>query len=189
MKKGKNMALLREDVFCEQDEKTFSNLVQNSLSMRNVKLTFEKIEEKYGWVYIKAKIDNYEFSIKYSSYMTDTADFTEFLSDVCVLKEAKAFVFDNEGSFPIICIQPVDKDNIRFFFAHDYDLFLKNIDYDFSNYKVECDVIINKKEFLQNFYKILYPFTCDYKTDENSNVIFKPEKAKTYLKKIKEYLI
>ena len=63
MKKGKNMALLREDVFGEQDEKTFLNIVQNSLSMRNVKLTFEKIEEKYGWVYIKAKIDNYEFSI------------------------------------------------------------------------------------------------------------------------------
>ena len=183
------MALLREDVFGEQDEKTFLNLVQNSLSMRNVKLTFEKIEEKYGWVYIKAKIDNYEFLIKYSSYMTDTADLMEFLASVCDLKEAKAFVFDNEGSYPIIYIQPTVNENIRFMFTHDYDLFLKNIDYDFSQYKVECDIIVNKKEFLQNFYKILYPFTCDYQTDENSDVIFKPEKAKNYLKKIKEYLV
>lgn len=182
------MPLLDNYVFSEQDENSLQNLINKSTPKTDSKLIFGQIEEKYGWVNIKVKTDDYEFAIKYSSYMTDTADFAEFLANICDLKETKAFVFDYEGSYPIICIQPVDKDNIRFFFANDYDLFLKDIDYDFSQYKVECDIIVNKKEFLQNFYNILYPFTCDYKTDKNSDVIFEPEKAKTYLKKIKKYL-
>lgn len=182
------MPLLDNYVFSEQDEKSLQNLIKKSTPKTDSKLIFGQIEEKYGWVNIKVKTDDYEFAIKYSSYMTDTADFAEFLINVCNLRETKAFVFDYEGSYPIICIQPVDKDNIRFFFAHDYDLFLKDIDYDFSQYKVECDIIVNKKEFLQNFYNILFPFTCDYKTDKNSDVIFEPEKAKNYLNKIKKYM-
>ena len=122
------MPLLDNYVFSEQDEKSLQNLIKKSTPKTDSKLIFEQIEEKHGWVYIKAQIDNYKFSINYSSYMTDIADFAEFLANICDLKETKAFVFDYEGSYPIICIQPVDKDNIRFFFANDYDLFLKDID-------------------------------------------------------------
>ena len=105
-----------------------------------------------------------------------------------------ALFIDNEGSWPILYLTQTDEDSVWFLFAHDYDLFMNdNIDeYTTKDYKIECDVIINKKELLKNFYDILYPFTRNYDMEEakkgHYDDIFNLENGKKYLNQIKKYL-
>ena len=180
--------------FDTEEEKEIIELVKKSKPSTNSKLSVAEITENAGWIYITAKINDSEISINHSSYVSDSSYLIEFFEKIIHLKEELVLVLDYEGSNPILYAAPIDENNVRFLFAHDYNLFLNDdIDeYKISDYTIECDIIIDKKELLENFYKILYPFTVNYNIKEaregHYDDVFNLEKGKKYLKTIKEYL-
>ena len=151
------------------------------------------IKEQNGWIYIDLEKDKKKFYIQYSTVMTDTFDLIQFLAEIINLKDDIAFFPDNEGSLPLLYVKSIDEKNIRFIFAHDYELyasFANNIidDYDLNLYKIECDILIDKKIFLKEFYKILSPFVNNYNLKEVYAQTFNIKKAKMYMDKISDYL-
>ncbi|MBO7671785.1 hypothetical protein J6S88_00075 [bacterium] len=134
-----------------EEEKEILELTHISLPDTNSKLSFEKIEEKVGWININAKINESEFVIAYSSCMFDTSALIEFFADIITTTEDIVLFLDNEGSYPIFYAEPFDNDNIRFLFAHDYELFT-NTDIDdlksgksyTPKYKCECGHLLKK---------------------------------------------
>ena len=166
------------------------DLIEKSSPSTNSNLSFINIKERVGWVCITVKNDTSEFLIKYSSCMFDTSCLVRFFEKLISLKEKTVLVLDNEGSLPILYAEPIDNNNVRFIFAHDYNLFLNDdIDeYTIRDYKIECDAIINKKELLKTFYNILYSFTENYNLKDAYNPEFKIEVSKKYLNKINSYI-
>lgn len=179
--------------FDTEEEKEIIDLIKNSNPNCNATLSFVEIKEKAGWIYITVKTDDSEFSINHSSYISDTSCLIKFFEEIINLKEEIVLALDYEGSNPILYVAPIDN-NIRFLFAHDYNLFLNDdIDeYKISDYTIECDVVVNKKELLKNFYDIMYPFTINYDIKEarkgHYEDVFNIENGKKYLNQIKEYL-
>lgn len=147
-----------------EEEKEIEELVKTSKPSANSKFSLTEIKEQSGWIDIKAKINDSKFSINHSAYVWDTSILIKFFKEIIELKEEIALMIDYEGSYPILYSAPVDENKVRFLFAHDYDLFLKdNIDdYKISDYKIVFDIIINKKELIKNFYDVLYTFTMHY---------------------------
>ena len=144
-----------------------------------------------AWSFVSK--DKKKFYIQYSTVMTDTFDLIQFLAEIINLKDDIAFFPDNEGSLPLLYVKSIDEKNIRFIFAHDYELyasFANNIidDYDLNLYKIECDILIDKKIFLKEFYKILSPFVNNYNLKEVYAQTFNIKKAKMYMDKISDYL-
>ncbi len=174
----------------KNDEQLILKLVKNSIVSPNSVLKAMKIEEKCGWAYISVKNDEYEFSINYSSCMFDLSNLIEFLAEIINLKEDIALYLDYEGSEPLLYAKEIDDNKIRFIFAHDYELFLNDdIDnYDVSSYKIECDIIIDKKNLLEQFYNILLPFVENYDLKESYYPEINLKKCKKYLNIIKNYL-
>ena len=170
-------------------------LVEKSSAEDNCILKVIKISEEAGWVDIPIMINEKEVSICYSSVMTDTSDLFQFLADIVELKEPVALILDNEGCNPMLYAQPTNTDAIRFLFASDYTLY-KSLcnneidDWALSDYKIECDVLIDKKLLLNEFYKILLPYIekYNYNDSDKYGVEFNVDKGKKYLNKIKRYL-
>lgn len=177
-----------------EEEKEIEELVQTSKPSANSKFSLTEIKEQAGWIYIKAKINDSKFSINHSAYVSDTSILIKFFKEIIELKEEIALMIDYEGSDPILYSAPVDENKVRFLFAHDYDLFLNDDvdDYKITDYKIECDIIIDKKELIKKFYDILYPFTINYNIKAASkghyDDVFNIENGKKYLNEIKIYL-
>lgn len=180
--------------FDTEQEQEISELIKKSNPCTGSKLSLIKIEEKAGWIYITAKVNDYEFSINQSSYVSDTSYLIKFFEEIIELKEELTLALDYEGSNPILYASPVDNNNVRFLFAHDYNLFLNDDigEYKISDYTIDCDIIIDKKELIEKFYNILAPFTVNYNTQEaregHYDDVFNLENAKQYLNQIKKYL-
>lgn len=179
----------------EEEKQEIKDLVNKSCPIQNTKLSFIKMEEEAGWTRITVKFNDGEFLIKYSSYMFDASVLSQFIAKIIDIKEEIVLFLDYEGSWPLLYINPID-DDVRFLFAHDYNLFL-NDDYDIDeytirDYTIECDTVVNKKELLKNFYDILYPFTINYDIiaaqKGHYDDVFNIENGKKYLSKIKAYL-
>ena len=175
-------------------QKEILELVEKSTPEENTTFSVLNITEKAGWVDIVLKNNEKEFSIKYSSVMTDSADLFLFLIHLINLKEDIALVLDNEGSDPLIYGKPIDN-KIRFLFAHDYELyhsFLKGEinDYELNNYKIECDILIEPTIILKEFYKILSPYVenYEYNASDEYGCEFNVNKAKKILNMIKPYI-
>lgn len=180
--------------FDTEQEQEITELIKKSHPSTDSKLSVVKIEEKSGWIYITAKINDSEFHINHSSYVSDTSYLIKFFEEIIELKEELVLALDYEGSDPILYAAPVDDNNVRFLFAHDYNLFLNDDvdEYKISDYTIECDAIVNKKELLKIFYDILYPFTINYDIKEakkgHYDDVFNIENGKKYLDTIKTYL-
>ena len=199
MIKKESMKILESSVIFSQgfdnnEEKEVAKLVKTSEPSTNSKISQIKIEEKADWIYIKGKINESEFSINQSAYVSDISFLIKFFEEIIELKEEIVLVLDYEGSNPILYSEPVYKNNVRILFAHDYDLFLKdNIDdYKISDYKIVFDIIINKKELIKNFYDVLYTFTMHYDIKKaqkrHYGDVFNIGNGKKYLNRIKTYL-
>ena len=141
------------DVYDEAEVNAFINKSTPQKSNFNI-LSFER---KCGWVYIKVQANNKEFSINYSSYMTDEKELAKFLKETFEQNNEALIFLDYEGSDPLIYLCPKENNEIRFLFAHDYELFLDdNIDdYSIREYKIECDVVLDKKMLSKEFLKMI----------------------------------
>lgn len=166
-----------------------------SSSKPNFNSTFQvlTINEEAGWAKIILKINDSEINIKYSSCMFDHSLLTEFLSQIIDLKEEVLLILDNEGSEPMLYAEPNDTNTIRLLFASDYEIFnafcrdeINN--YNLADFKVEFDIIINKKNLLEEFYKNLYPFAINYDFKEVYDPAFNQSKSLKYLTEIKKFL-
>lgn len=182
--------MMSETEGSEDDKKEIKNLIDKSTPSSDSKFCLTKIEDEAGWTYITAKNKESEFLIKYSSCMFDTSILIKFFTKIIDCKEDAAVIIDYEGSEPIFYVAPVNENEIRLIYAHDYDLFLNDDvnEYNRSDYKIECDIIIDKKEILENFYNIFYPFTINYNLEKAYEPMFNLEKGKKYLNEIKAYL-
>lgn len=152
-----------------------------------------KIEEKYGWAWIVVQNNESEFEIRYSSCMFDASILIKFLAKIINLEDDAILGFDNEGSSPILYAKTIDNDNIRLIFMSDYEIYNAFCndevdDYKLTDFKIECDLIINKKYLLEEFYNILYPFTNSYNFEESYYPEFNLENGKKYLNQIKKYI-
>ena len=66
--------------------------------------------------------------------MTETIDLIQFLAEIIKLKNDIAFFLDNEGSLPLLYAKSIDEKNIRFIFAHDYELYASFANNDIDDY-------------------------------------------------------
>jgi len=172
------MKIIGEECIGTQDD--ILKLINKPKPSFGADLQIIKIEENVGWICITGKLGKSEFWIKYSSCMFDTAILAEFFSEIIKLKQDITLFLDNEGSFPLLYAKEINNDIVRFIFAHDYILFEneENDDDCLPLYKVECDIIIDKKTLLKEFYDILYPFTMNYNLKEAYYTEFNIEKGK-----------
>lgn len=168
-------------------------LINKSEPITDFKFSVLKFKNKYGWASILVKINKLKFLIKYSSCMYDTANLIEYFSELVDLKEEIVLVLDNEGSDPIFYAKPINDDTIRFLFASDYKLFdsfcMDEIDdYNLTDFYIECDILINKKVLLKEFYNIFYSYIKKYEFKRSNYEDFNVQKGKKYLNKIATFL-
>ena len=177
------------DEFVGTKEKIYK-LINKSEPSSNYTFTVENIKELSGWVYITGNINEAEYSINYSSAIYDNYWIIQFFAKIVNLKDEIVIFLDYEGSYPMLYAKKTDKDTVRFIFAHDYILFKndENDDNCLPLYKIECDILIDKKELLEKFYNILNPFIMNYDEKFAYDSYFDLKKAKKYLKKIKTFL-
>jgi len=178
---------------CNDDAEEMQELIElinKSKPIVEFVLSFDKIKDKHGQVSLTTKINKSEFSINYCSYLFDTSYLIKFFADIINLKEDIVLVLDNEGIEPILYASPNSTNNVRFIFAHDYDLFLNTdiSEYNISDYKIECDIIIDKKELLKRFYNIIYPLVMNYNLKNDDKIVYNIENGKKYLKEIEKFL-
>ena len=55
-----------------------------------------------GWVYVKGKVNESEFNIHFSSWVSDTSIFIHFFKELVNLKDEITLFLDNEGSYPLL---------------------------------------------------------------------------------------
>ena len=162
----------------------------NKSTPTETNLTFKDFSEMAGWVHVGGHIDEKEFSIKYSSQVFDTAVFIQFFAELADLKDEITIFLDYEGSEPMLYAKKIDKDTIRFLFAHDYHLYdSDDADKDYLQlYKTEFDILVSKKELLGKFYIILYPYLTNYDENYAEFLGFHLKQAKKYMSIIKSYI-
>ena len=144
------------NIFNEIYDEAEINVLISKSTPRKSNFKVISFERKCGWAYIKAQANNQEFSINYSSYMTDERGLIKFLKETFEQNNEVSIFLDYEGSDPLIYLCPKENNEIRFLFAHDYELFLDdNIDdYSIREYKIECDVVLDKKMLSKEFLKM-----------------------------------
>ena len=149
-----------------------------------------ELDQCAGWSSIKVQTENAEFFIKYSDYTTIVSAFIEFLAEIINSQDDLAVILDYEGSNPVIYVKNIDETNVRFLFAHDYNLFLNDDidDYCFFDYDILCDIRIEKKKLLRVFYNIYYPITINFNPEDDKFSEFDKENAIKHLKKVEQFL-
>lgn len=176
------------DKWCS--EKEIYELINKSEPQKQ-QLKCLNFEETHGWVYITLMVNNREVKIKYSSVMTAITHVIRFFSELTTSKEDIAMFLDNEGSDPLLYANPINEKEIRFLFAHDYNLYSDdNIDdYKIADYTIEFDIILDKKTLLQEFYNILKSYIDGIdETDEEKVEEINLERAEFQLEIIEKYL-
>ena len=153
-------------------------------------LTIKDFSEMAGWVHVGGNVNEKEFSIKYSSQVFDTAVFIQFFFFFFYLKDEITIFLDYEGSEPMLYAKKIDKDTIRFLFAHDYHLRdSDDADEEYLQlYKTEFDILVSKTDLLGKFYIILYPYLTNYDENYAEYLGFHLAQANKYMSKIKSYI-
>ena len=96
------------------EKEEVEELIGKSSTEDHYTLKVLSISEKAGWVDILLMYNNKKISIKYSSVMTDTADLFQFLVEIVELQENVVRFLDNEGSLPMLYVEPINPEIIRY---------------------------------------------------------------------------
>ena len=145
--------------FYEEEIKEFIN---TSTPTDKYNLQLYKAEENAGWVNFYFKYNEDEFKIFITLAAYDLRELIFFLENIIDLKDETVIFLENEEiSTPLLYVCPIDKEKIRFLVADEQricDLFESDqIDKDdlkgIFDYDIRCDVIIEKKNLLKQFYR------------------------------------
>ena len=141
-------------------EKKILAFVETSKSVVESNFKVISAEETHDWIYIKVQNNEKVFSVKFSNLMFDVSKLIKCFEEIICKDEEIAIFLDYEGSYPLIYLKPISDGKIRFLFAHDYDLFLRDDidDYSLNDYKIECDVVLDRETLLKEFLKALNGF-------------------------------
>ena len=147
-------------------EKDIMQFIKTSIPSTNSNLRLCKGEEDAGWVKFYFKDNKSEFEVLVTLAAYDLTELLIFLENIINLKEETAVFLENETiSEPLLFVSPIDNLKIRFLVADgkrvhdlwkqdkisDEELDSKGI-YD---YDIRCDVIIEKKTLLKEFYRAI----------------------------------
>lgn len=83
-------------------EENILKLISKSTPSADAKITFTNLSEMAGWVYVKGKVNESEFNIHFSSWVSDTSIFIHFFKELVNLKDEITLFLDNEGSYPLL---------------------------------------------------------------------------------------
>lgn len=177
------------DAFIDTEEKIYK-LINKSKPSSDYIFTVDNLEETAGWVYITGKINESKYSVNYSSAIFEHSFVIKFFTKLINIKDEIVIFLDYEGSYPMLYAKKTDNNTLRFIFAHDYILFKndENDDECLPLYKIECDILIDKKELLEKFYNIFYPHIIYLDKNSSYDNKYDTKKSKKYLKLIKDYL-
>lgn len=156
------MNLIRE-FYPETDIKQFINLSTPAI---NYNFQLYKGEEDAGWVNFYFKYNESEFEVLITLAAYDLTDIVLFFENIINLKEETAVFLENEMiSEPLLYASPVDNQKIRFLVSDgkrinqlweedeisDEELDSKRL----FDYDIRCDIIIDKKILLKQFYRAI----------------------------------
>lgn len=140
--------------------------VDKSTPAENNDLRLYKGEENAGWVklYFNYNESNFEILITLAAY--DLSDLVIFFENIINLEEASAIYLENEEiSNPLLYASQIDNQKIRFLVAdgkriHDLwkDDKISDDELDsngLTHYDIRCDVIVEKKKLLKEFYRAI----------------------------------
>lgn len=172
------------------EENEVRDFVNKSTPVENVDFKVLNFKEDAGWVYINCKCGDSDFLIHYSSAVMGLLSLIRFFQRIIKLKDDVVLFLDNEGSDPMLYAKIMDDNKVRFIFAQDYELYKKFVDdeiedWELEDYKIECDIIVDKKDLIREFYEILKDY--NFKAYAESLYI-DIKNCKQNLKKIKNFL-
>ena len=147
-------------------EEEINQFVHKSEPNLNGKLELYKGEEDAGWVKLYFKYNETDFNVLITLATSDLTDVVVFFESIINLKEETAVFLDNELiSTPLLYASPVDEQKIRFLVAdrqrvHDlwHEGKISDEEYDSKGifgYDIRCDVIVEKKKLLKEFYRAI----------------------------------
>ena len=147
----------------EDETKQF---IEKSTPTENSDLRLCKGEEDAGWVRLYFRYNENNFEVLMTLATSDLSDIVIFFENMTDLKEDAAIYLDNEIiSTPLLYVSPVDNERVRFLVADGKrvrDLWkedkISDEEYDskgLSGYDVRCDVIVEKKKLLKEFYRAI----------------------------------
>lgn len=147
----------------ETDVKQF---VKQSTPTTNYSFQLYKGEEDAGWVNFYFKYNESEFTVLITLAGYDLTDIVTFFESLTNLQEDIAVFLENELiSEPLLYACPIDNQKIRFFVADGkrvHDLWKEDKISDeeldskgLFDYDVRCDIVIDKKTLLKQFYKAI----------------------------------
>lgn len=140
--------------------------IDKSTPTENNDLQLYKGEEDAGWVKLYFKYNGSKFEILITLAAYDLSDLVIFFENIINLEDASAIYLENEEiSNPLLYVSPIDNQKIRFLVAdgkrvHDLwkddkisddELDSKGLTY----YDIRCDVIVEKKKLLKEFYRAI----------------------------------
>lgn len=179
--------------FPENEIKQFIN---KSTPSENSNLQLFRSKEDAGWVYFYFKNNGSDFRILITLVTSDLSDIVSFFENIINLKEDTAVFLDNElVSTPLLYVSPVDNEKIRFLVADEErintlfedDKFNEDDSKGIFDYDVKCDVIVEKKKLLKEFYRAIKNIINNCVIDEFYNINYTNWKDK--LKNIIKYII
>ena len=147
-------------------EKDIIRFIKTSIPSTDSNLQLYKGEEDAGWVTFYFKNNESEFEVLITLAAYDLTELVTFLENIINLKEETAIFLENEEiSNPLLFVSPIDNFKIRFLVADvkrvhdlwkqdkisDEDLDSKGI----HDYDIRCDVVIEKKTLLKEFYRAI----------------------------------
>ena len=140
--------------------------IDKSTPTENNDLQLYKGEEDAGWVKLYFKYNGSKFEILITLAAYDLSDLVIFFENIINLEDASAIYLEiEEISNPLLYVSPIDNQKIRFLVAdgkrvHDLwkddkisddELDSKGLTY----YDIRCDVIVEKKKLLKEFYRAI----------------------------------
>lgn len=159
-------------------EKDIMQFIKTSVPSENSDLRLYKAEEDAGWVTFYFKNNKIEFEVLITLAAYDLTDLIIFLENIINLKEEAVIFLENELiSEPLLYVSPIDNLKIRFLVADgkrvhdlwkqdnisDEELDSKRLQY----YDIRCDVIIEKKTLLKEFYRAIKNIINTCTIDQN----------------------
>lgn len=154
--------------------------VSNLTPVENADFKLEKGKEHAGWVYIYFKNNDIIFSVCLSLAVGDLTELVEFFENLIDLQDEMALILDDEMiSEALLYASPVDNEKIRFLIADGHEIHTKwnndllgDRDPELSDYEIKCDVILNKKKLLKEFYSAIKNIinTCEHYEGDIYNI-------------------
>ena len=118
--------------------------------------------------YIEAPTNN-DFYFYLDSSLSDIEQIFEFLESIANIKNEIGMVISSDGPEVTLYAKPIDEYKIRLFMVDTceaYDKFVKDIikTYSYSEAKILCDIVIDKRILIKQFFEKLEVLFEDYET-------------------------